>query len=199
MSQLALGLEPFEGKPWEWCAECETDLREWLHADGCPALQRLIDWHHEKALAEHCRGCGHHFLAPWHPESCAVEQAAQAAFRLRVAAYHAFPRAPLHWPPPCLMERPAFGAWLEKCHGWGYAHGSELVDSLCDEGSVGSADGDGLLTLAIEVSWVKQADFSPTRAQHRLGVAGAFDMLERYPSTYGYVPAFERRAGGESP
>lgn len=199
MSQLAFSLEPFNGKPWEWCVECETDLRDWLHTDGCPALQRLIDWEHEEALRKCCRGCGHHFLGGQHPESCAVEQAAREACRLRVAEYQAFPRAPLHWPGPWLLERPSFAAWLETCHGWGYVHGSALVDGLCAEGSVGSEDGDLLLAFAMDVSWVKQADFSPTRAQQRLGVAGAFDLLERYPCTHGYVPAFERAARRECP
>jgi hypothetical protein len=193
-------LFPPARKPWEWCAECETDLRDYFHTEGCSSIQRAVDWDHEDALRYYCGGCGAKVVGDGsrkHRRDCPevarwnALQAATAPARLIESCF----MAPLHWPAACQLERPAFGAWLEKCHGWGYAHGAELVDALCDEGSVGSADGDQLLTVAMELAWVKRSGFSPTREQQRLGVGAAWgEYMAKYPCTYGYVPGFERRA-----
>lgn len=151
-------------KAWEYCADCDTDLRKWLHTLDCAWTQRIADWDHAAALRL-CRECGE----TWpHRKTCVSGARQDAAYRARCAA--GLPPAP-----PALLRSAAWAGWLSGLQQVGFAHGAEL-DLGADPGDVNAC-----LSWAVDKGLI-QRDPEPTPTPSQQVLSHARDL----PSWFGY-------------
>jgi hypothetical protein len=106
--------------PWEWCDECETDLRDYEHAiwacgTPCSVLQARIDAAHQDALEHHCSRCGADQSKDWwegHAPTCPMEVWGVIRDELRDRQRAYGPAWPLHWPSRALLASAPWRAFL---------------------------------------------------------------------------------------
>ena len=175
-------------KAWEYCATCDTDLREWFHTEGCPELRARLEADHREALRLHCRECGSLRNSGVHRTDCETHRRYCERLTANTRAANAWHAANPHelWRPTASRGR-GWSGWLGGCREHGYAHGSELRPLLesFGEGSL-SEDADDCLRWGTDAALIRrEAEPTPTPQQFHLA------RRPPAPSWFGYAPGGE--------